>query len=94
VVAERDRVRAVGEQLLCELGREPDAVGRVLAVDNADVDVVFLAQAGEALLERAPTGNADDIGDEEDDQGRVSAAAGKTWTVTWLPASRVYRARA
>jgi hypothetical protein len=89
VVAQRDRVSAVREQLLRELRRQPDAVGGVLAVDDTDVDVEFLAQARQPLLERAPTGNADDIGDEEDDQGSVSAAAGKTWTVTWLPASRV-----
>jgi hypothetical protein len=89
VVAERDRVGAVCEQLLRELRRQPDPVGGVLAVDDADVDVVLLAQARQPLLERAPTGNADDIGDEKDDQGRVRAAAGKTWTVTWLPASRV-----
>jgi hypothetical protein len=89
VVAERDRVGPQLEQLLRELRRDPDAVGDVLAVDDAEVDVELLAQRGKALFERAPAGEADDVGDEQEDQGRERAAAGKTCTVTWFPASRV-----
>ena len=89
MIAERDRVGAHFEQLLRELRGDPDAVGDVLAVDDAEVDVELLAEGGEALLERAPAGEADDVGDEQEDQGRESAAAGKTCTVTWFPASRV-----
>jgi hypothetical protein len=89
VVAERDRVDAVREQLLRDLRRQPDAVRRVLAVRDADVDAELVPQPAQPLLERASPGNADDVGDEEEDQGRESAAAGKTWSVTWLPASRV-----
>jgi hypothetical protein len=89
VVAERDRIGAHLEQLLRELRRDPDAVGDVLAVHDAEVDVELFAKRGQALLERAPAGQADDVGDEEEDQGSESAAAGKTCTVTWFPASRV-----
>jgi hypothetical protein len=44
VVPERDRVGAGAEDFRGEAGRQPDAVGRVLAVDHADVDVELLAQ--------------------------------------------------
>jgi hypothetical protein len=70
VVAERDRVRAGRQQLVRELRRDPDAVGDVLAVDDADVDVELVAKRGQTLLERAPSGRADDIGDEEDPHTR------------------------
>ncbi len=39
VVAERDRVRACGEQPLREPRRDPDPVGDVLSIDNARIDV-------------------------------------------------------
>jgi hypothetical protein len=44
VVAERDHVRTRREQLVRELRRDPDAVGDVLAVDDADVDAKLLAE--------------------------------------------------
>ena len=48
VVAERDRVGAGGEQLVGEPRRDPDAVGGVLAVDDADVDLELVAQVAAA----------------------------------------------
>jgi hypothetical protein len=45
VVAERDRVRPGGEDPLRELAGDAGAVGDVLAVDDAEVDVELLAQA-------------------------------------------------
>jgi hypothetical protein len=75
VVAERDRVGPEREELLRELRRQPDPVGGVLAVDDADVDSELLAQRLQPQLERAPTRNPDDVGDEEEDQGRVRTAA-------------------
>jgi hypothetical protein len=75
VVAERDRVDPSREQPLRELGRQPHAVGGVLAVDDADVDRELLAQRPQPQLERAPTRDPDDVGDEEEDQGSVRAAA-------------------
>jgi hypothetical protein len=89
VVAERDRVRAELEQLARELRRQPDAVGRVLTVDDAEIDVELVLQAREASLERSAARNPDDVGDEEKSQGSASAVAGKTCTVTWFPASCV-----
>jgi hypothetical protein len=89
VVAERDRVDSVGEQLLGDARRQADTVGRVLAVRDAEVDVELGAELAEPLLQRAAPRDADDVGDEEQDQGRERAAAGKICNVTWLPASRV-----
>jgi hypothetical protein len=89
VVAERDRVDAVRQQLPGDARRQADAVGGVLAVRDADVDVEFIAKAAQPFLERATPGDADDVGDEKKDQGSESAAAGKICSVTWLPASRV-----
>jgi hypothetical protein len=43
VVAKRDRVGTRCEELARELRREADAVGRILAVDDADVDVELRA---------------------------------------------------
>jgi hypothetical protein len=42
VVAERDHVGSGGEDPVGELGSQPGAVGRVLAVDGAEVDVELL----------------------------------------------------
>src|SRR5207237_4249083 len=94
VVSERDHVRAGREQPLGELRRDPDAVGDVLAVQDAEADPELLAKLGQPRLDRPPPGRADDVGDEEDPQGTESEAAGWTSSETWLPASRVYRASA
>ena len=89
MVAERDRVDSVGEQLLGDARRQADTVGRVLAVRDAEVDVELVAKSLQPLFERTTPRDADDVGDEEQDQGRERAAAGKICNVTWLPASRV-----
>jgi hypothetical protein len=82
VVAERDHVGARREQPLRELRRQPAPVGRVLAVDDAEVDVELLAQRGQALLDGAASGGAEDVGQEEDLQRSARVAAGCTITVT------------
>jgi hypothetical protein len=94
MVAERDDVRAGLEQPVGDLRRDADAVRCVLAVENAEVDRELFTQPGEPLLDGDPAGPADDVGDEENLQGRASVAAGCTSIETWFPASCVYRARA
>jgi hypothetical protein len=89
VVAERHDVRARGQQPLGQLGRDPGAVGNVLAVDDARIGLELVTQARETLLDRPPPRGAEDVGEEEDPQLRTSAAAGRTSTDTWLPASFV-----
>jgi hypothetical protein len=86
VVAERDHVGAGGEQPVGELRGDAGAVGRVLAVDDREVGCELLAQRGQALLDGAPAGGAEDVGKEEEPQ---ELAAGRISTVTWLPASFV-----
>jgi hypothetical protein len=71
VVAERDHVRAGGEQRVGELGRDAGAVGRVLAVDDREVDVELVAQPGQALLDGAATCDAEDVRQKEDSQSRL-----------------------
>jgi hypothetical protein len=64
--AERDYVRSGGQQLVGELARDARAVSRVLAVDDREVGVVALAQRRQVLLNRATTGDAEDVRQEED----------------------------
>jgi hypothetical protein len=71
VVAEGDDVRAGGEQLVGELRRDAGAVGGILAVDDGEVGFVALAERRQVLLDRTPPGDAEDVREEEDVQGRV-----------------------
>jgi hypothetical protein len=89
VVAERDNVRARLEQPARELRRDPDAVGDVLAVQDAEVGAELGPQPRQPLLDRPPARAADDVPDEEDPQGSESVAAGCTSSDTLFPASRV-----
>jgi hypothetical protein len=88
VVPEGDRISAGGEHLVRKFRRDSDSVGEVLAVQDADVGVQLLTQRRKALLDGAPAGDADDVCDEEDPQGRRFAAA-RSSIETWLPASCV-----
>jgi hypothetical protein len=72
MVPECDRVGAHPEELIRESRRDADPVRGVLAVDDADVDLVLVTDRPQALLERPPPGGAYDIGDEEDSQGQDS----------------------
>jgi hypothetical protein len=94
VVAERHDIGAGVQQLVGELAGDPGPVGDVLAVDDADVGVVFLAQRRKTLLDRPPPRDAEDVGDEKGSQLRTSAVAGRSSIDTWFPASFVYRASA
>jgi hypothetical protein len=82
VVAERDHVRAGGEQLVGELCGDARAVGGVLAVDDADVRLELLAQRRQALLDGTPAGDTEDVREEEDPQLRTSDADCRTVTDT------------
>ncbi len=72
VVSERDRVDAHAENLVGEPRRDADPVGGVLAVHDARVDPELRAQCAQALLQRPPSRGADDVGDEQDAQGRAA----------------------
>src|SRR4029079_17013672 len=89
VVPERDHVRAGGEHLVCELGRDADAVGEVLAVEDAEIHAQFFAERGQAFLDGPSPGHTDRICNEQDSQGK-SVAAARSSMATWLPASCVY----
>jgi len=56
VVAQRDNIGAGGKQLARELGGQPDAVGRVLPVDNAEVDTQLFTETGQMRLDGLATG--------------------------------------
>jgi hypothetical protein len=68
VVPERDRVGPGGKQPLCEARGDADAVGHVLAVDDAELGLDFGAKRAQSRLESIPPGSSDDIGDEKDVQ--------------------------
>jgi hypothetical protein len=70
VVAEADDVCTGGEKLVRELGGDAGSVRCVLAVDDRQVGVVPLAERGQMFLDGAPTGDAEDVREEEDLQGR------------------------
>jgi len=65
VVAERERVRAGGEEAFGEPRRDADAVRDVLAVDDAGVDVEALAQTGQQRLDRIAAGATHNVADEQ-----------------------------
>ena len=66
VVPERDHVGAGGQQPLRELRRDARAVRGVLSVDDAELDPELGPQARQPVLDRPPTGRAEDIADEQD----------------------------
>ena len=66
VVAERDHVDARREDVLGELGRDAEAAGEVLAVDDDERRVVALAQLRQQAQQRAPARRTDEIAAEED----------------------------
>jgi hypothetical protein len=70
VVAERDHVRARGEQLVRELRRDARSVGGVLAVDDREIGLVAVTQRPEMLLDGSAPGDAEDVREEEDLQLR------------------------
>src|SRR5262249_38210408 len=97
VVAEGDRVHAGSEQALGDAAGDADAVGRVLTVGDDEVEAELLAQPGQPLLDDAPSGRREDVGDEEDPHRGCRAyriglapADGPSDMATWLPASDVY----
>jgi len=75
-VPECDHVGPRGEELVRELAGDPAPVRGVLAVDDAEVDRELGAEPGEALLDGLAAGRPEDVGEEEDPQGRASVAAG------------------
>ena len=89
MVPERDDVGARREQLVRELAGDAGAVRDVLAVDDAEIRAELVAQAAEPLVDRPPSRDAEDVCEEEESQLRTSVAAGRSSTVTWLPASFV-----
>ena len=89
VVPQRDHVCAGGQDPGSELGRDPDAVRRVLAVDDADARAELLAQRAQPFFQGTPARGADDVSDEEDLQRTEKDAAGRTDSDTLLPASCV-----
>ena len=75
MVPEGDRVHPGREQAVGEPRRDPDPVGDVLPVRDADVDLELRAQRRQALLERLPAGGPDDIGDEQNAQSAQTLEA-------------------
>ena len=69
MVAERDDVRAGVEQLARNLRRDPLAPGRVLRVDDDDVQRRLAPKPGNPRLEQASSRASDNIADAEHSHG-------------------------
>jgi hypothetical protein len=89
VVPERHHVGPGAEELVGELRRDARAVGDILPVDDAQVRAELRTQRVQAFLERSPSGDAEDVREEEESQFRTSDAAGRSSIDTWLPESFV-----
>jgi hypothetical protein len=66
VIARRDHVGPGGEELVRELGGQADAVGGVLAVDDAEVDPELVLELGQPVRDGPPAWRPEDVTDEED----------------------------
>jgi hypothetical protein len=82
VIAERDHVGSCAQQAVGELSGDPRPVRDVLAVDDAQVGAELVTQLRQPLLDRAATGDAEDVREEKKLQLRTSADAGRISTVT------------
>jgi hypothetical protein len=71
VVPGRDHVGAGVQETRRQLGGEADAVGRVLAVDDAEVGVQLVLELVQAIGYRPTAGRAKDVADEEQPQRAV-----------------------
>jgi hypothetical protein len=89
VVPERDHVDARGEQLVGELRRDAEPVGRVLAVGDDEIEVELFTKARQPLLDGAQAWAPVYVCDEEELQGIAKLAAGCTSNEAWFPASWV-----
>jgi hypothetical protein len=89
VVACGENVRAGCKELLRELRGQPEPVGGVLAVDDAEVGAELMLQLCESGLDRAPPGRREDVREEKNPQGVARALAGCTWMCTCWPLSCV-----
>jgi len=69
VVAQRDHVDAGGEQLVGQLGGDPQAAGDVLGVDDHERRGEPLAQRRQQAQQRALPEAADHVADEQDLDG-------------------------
>ena len=65
VVAERDHIGARRQQLVADRLGDAEAAGRVLAVDDDEIELPGVAQAGQAVRDRVAAGAADDVAEEE-----------------------------
>jgi hypothetical protein len=78
VVAERDHVGSRTQEPVGELRRDARSVRDVLAVDDADVGAVLVAERGQARFDRVASRDAEDVREEEEFQFRTSVAAGRS----------------
>src|SRR6185312_3772294 len=68
VVAERHRVGASVEEFLVDRLGNAEAAGRILAVDDDEIEPPVLDERRQVFVDRGASGFADDIADEENTQ--------------------------
>jgi hypothetical protein len=89
VVAGRENVGAGSEELLRQLRGQPEPVGCVLAVDNAEMGAELVPELWQPRLDGAASGRSEDVCEEKDSQGVARALAACTSMCTCWPLSCV-----
>ena len=69
MVAAGDDVHAGVENFPCSLGRDAGTAGRIFAVGDDEIERVLFAEFGQEFRNRAPSGLADDVTNEEQFHG-------------------------
>ncbi len=85
VVAERDHVDSMREQLVGDLRRDADAASYVLAVDDDEVERMTLAQFGQKGEQQSSSDTADEVADEQDRNGTGHAPPGSVLFLLGVP---------
>ena len=68
MIAERDGVRTGVEEFLVDRFRDAKAAGRILAIDDDEIERPVLDHAGKIFVDGGAAGSSDDVTDEEDTQ--------------------------
>jgi hypothetical protein len=73
VVAERDRIGAGVDQLVIDRLGDAEAAGRILAVDDDEIELPLLSQGGKSIVHHRAAGPAQDVSDKKNTHSRPPA---------------------
>src|ERR1700745_1326401 len=82
MVAERDGLGASVEQLLVDGFGDAKATGRILAIDDDEIERPVPDHAGEKVVDGGAAGPDDDVADEEDTQTYLLRKSNMSFSVS------------